>query len=142
MTFPKESPGVGAGKDSRFSAFGAFVAQQALAPLAGCSVASFLGVQTGGLLNVLVLPVMVGIALGFLVWMWVPSWRRTGRWIFCLPSLLFVFAFANNWRDPEFFYPNSDNEGLAAWLITVPAAVCAGYSLCLALANRLFPRTR
>jgi len=85
---------------------------------------------------VYVIPGGSGLVLGYAARAIGPSFRRSGRWIWLLPSLVCAVAFlASLFLDaeelPYFFVPKggASEEGIQLILVTLPAVSCCFYAL-------------
>jgi hypothetical protein len=84
---------------------------------------------------------LVGPFVGRVVGRSSPELVRTGKWIWALPAIFVIPGIVSDllragpWL-PETFFATSSNEGLAVYLISLPAFSAIGYSIGMALVGR------
>lgn len=91
-----------------------------------------------------------GLLVGVLVQLKLPRFARTGRWVWILPCVFLVGGVITQTLHPppvaagpsEYFYSSTSNEGLAVFLITLPASCLIGYALPFWVGGRLRGTTR
>lgn len=86
-----------------------------------------------------------GAVLGIAIGRFWPALARTGRWLWLLPAIFLLGGLITQTLHPppaakppcEYFYFSPANEGLAVFLVTLPACCLAGYAAGLWGALRL-----
>ncbi len=86
-----------------------------------------------------------GLLLGWIAGRRWPQLRVSGRWIWIVPAVIFLWEFLPAWISPcrfcsdakmLFFYSDGRDEGLSSALFTWPAVSIGAYSLAMYLVRR------